>query len=200
MLATTGVILTRAGSLMISKALELTLPLEFTHMKIGTGDIETLSEARELSDLVNPHSTINMSTIVRNGDLVRVRGSFTNGDFAVNQAIKEIGVFAKVGAEYPVLLGYVNDGQGEIIPPGSSGNIVSRVRDLYLGITGEAQVVITIDKSLVYVTVEDLENDLGMLETELKAQIKDIRDYLSNSTFGKSSLGSDYLGDFYLGK
>ncbi|MGL5057408.1 MAG: hypothetical protein ACRC6A_08615, partial [Fusobacteriaceae bacterium] len=130
----------------------------------------------------------------------RVRGSFTNADFTANQAIKEVGIFAKVGAEHPVLLGYVNDGQGEIIPPGNSGNIVSRVRDLYLGITGEAQVVITIDKSLVYVTVEDLEDDLGMLETELKAQIQEIREYLSNSTFGKSSLSADYTGDFYLGK
>ncbi|MGL5932794.1 MAG: hypothetical protein ACRCY7_07830 [Cetobacterium sp.] len=185
MLATTGVILTKAGALMISRALELIKPIEFTHMKIGTGDINSLSEARELNDLVSTHSTINMSTIVRSGDLVRVRGSFTNAEFISEQTIKEIGVFAKIGTEQPLLFGYVNDGQGEIIPPGNSGNVVSRVRDLYLGITGEAQVAITVDKSLVYATIEDLEEGLNKKEDKFD----------KNSGFNKSKSDSTNLED-----
>ncbi|MGL5639865.1 MAG: hypothetical protein ACRCW7_11115 [Cetobacterium sp.] len=185
MLATTGVILTKAGALMISRALELIKPIEFTHMKIGTGDINSLSEARELNDLVSTHSTINMSTIVRSGDLVRVRGSFTNAEFISEQTIKEIGVFAKIGTEQPLLFGYVNDGQGEIIPPGNSGNVVSRVRDLYLGITGEAQVAIAVDKSLVYATIEDLEEGLNKKEDKFD----------KNSGFNKSKSDSTNLED-----
>lgn len=35
---------------------------------------------------------------------------------------------------------------------------------------------------------------------DLKMQLQEIREHLSNGTFGKSSLAADYSGDFYLGK
>ncbi|WP_297639604.1 hypothetical protein, partial [uncultured Clostridium sp.] len=146
MLATGGVILTSAGALMISRSLELVKPIEFTHMKIGTGDISSLDNARALTDLVASYMTINMSSIARNENTIRIRGSFTNESFSSEVTIKEIGVFAKIGAEQSVLFGYVNDGQGEVIPPGNSGNVISRTRDLYIGVTSEAEAVITIDK------------------------------------------------------
>lgn len=163
MLATGGVILTTAGSLLISRSLELVKPIEFTHMKIGTGDISSIAQARKLNDLVISYKNINMSTLVRSGDLVRVRGSFTNDEIVETVRIKEVGVFAKIGTEQPILFGYVNDGEGELIPPGTSG-IVARTRDLYIGITGEAEVAITINKSLVYSTIEDLEEGLNRKE------------------------------------
>lgn len=163
MLATGGVILTTAGSLLISRSLELVKPIEFTHMKIGTGDISSIAQARKLNDLVISYKNINMSTLVRSGDLVRVRGSFTNDEIAETVRIKEVGVFAKIGTEQPILFGYVNDGEGELVPPGTSG-IVARTRDLYIGITGEAEVAITINKSLVYATIEDLEEGLNRKE------------------------------------
>lgn len=163
MLATGGVILTTAGSLLISRSLELVKPIEFTHMKIGTGDISSIAQARKLNDLVISYKNINMSTLVRSGDLVRVRGSFTNDEIVETVRIKEVGVFAKIGTEQPILFGYVNDGEGELIPPGTSG-IVARTRDLYIGITGEAEVAITINKSLVYATIEDLEEGLNRKE------------------------------------
>ena len=166
MLATGGVILTSAGALMISRSLELVKPIEFTHMKIGTGGISSLDSARDLTDLVASYKTINMSSIVRSENTVRIRGSFTNESFSNEVTIKEIGVFAKIGTEQSVLFGYVNDGQGEIIPPGNSGNVISRTRDLYIGVTSEAEAVITIDKSLVYPTIEDLEEGLNQKENK----------------------------------
>lgn len=164
MLATEGVILTTAGSLLISRSLELIEPIEFTHMKIGTGDISSIAQARKLNDLVANYKNINMSTLVRSGDLIRVRGSFTNEEITEAVKIKEIGVFAKIGTEQPILFGYINDGEGELIPPGISENIIERIRDLYIGITGEAKVAITINKSLVYATIEDLEEGLNRKE------------------------------------
>lgn len=163
MLATGGVILTTAGSLLISRSLELVKPIEFTHMKIGTGDISSIAQARKLNDLVASYKNINMSTLVRSGDLVRVRGSFTNDEITETVRIKEVGVFATIGTEQPILFGYVNDGEGELIPPGTSG-IIARTRDLYIGVTGEAEVAITINKSLVYATIEDLEEGLNRKE------------------------------------
>ncbi len=163
MLATGGVILTTAGSLLISRSLELVKPIEFTHMKIGTGDISSIAQARKLNDLVASYKNINMSTLVRSGDLVRVRGSFTNDEITETVRIKEVGVFAKIGTEQPILFGYVNDGEGELIPPGTSG-VIARTRDLYIGVTGEAEVAITINKSLVYATIEDLEEGLNRKE------------------------------------
>lgn len=185
MLATGGVILTSAGALMISRSLELVKPIEFTHMKIGTGDISSLDNARALTDLVASYMTINMSSIVRNENTIRIRGSFTNESFSNEVTIKEIGVFAKIGAEQSVLFGYVNDGQGEVIPPGNSGNVISRTRDLYIGVTSEAEAVITIDKSLVYPTIEDLEEGLNQKENK----------FIKNSGFNKNKSDETNLKD-----
>lgn len=185
MLATGGVILTSAGALMISRSLELVKPIEFTHMKIGTGDISSLDNARTLTDLVASYMTINMSSIVRNENIIRIRGSFTNESFSNEVTIKEIGVFAKIGAEQSVLFGYVNDGQGEVIPPGNSGNVISRTRDLYIGVTSEAEAVITIDKSLVYPTIEDLEEGLNQKENK----------FSKNSGFNKNKSDETNLKD-----
>lgn len=185
MLATGGVILTSAGALMISRSLELVKPIEFTHMKIGTGDISSLDNARALTDLVASYMTINMSSIVRNENTIRIRGSFTNESFSSEVTIKEIGVFAKIGAEQSVLFGYVNDGQGEVIPPGNSGNVISRTRDLYIGVTSEAEAVITIDKSLVYPTIEDLEEGLNQKENK----------FIKNSGFNKNKSDETNLKD-----
>lgn len=185
MLATGGVILTSAGALMISRSLELVKPIEFTHMKIGTGDINSLDNARALTDLVASYMTINMSSIVRNENTIRIRGSFTNESFSNEVTIKEIGVFAKIGAEQSVLFGYVNDGQGEVIPPGNSGNVISRTRDLYIGVTSEAAAVITIDKSLVYPTIEDLEEGLNQKENKFN----------KNSGFNKTKSDATNLKD-----
>ena len=185
MLATGGVILTSAGALMISRSLELVKPIEFTHMKIGTGDISSLDNARALTDLVASYMTINMSSIARNENTIRIRGSFTNESFSNEVTIKEIGVFAKIGAEQSVLFGYVNDGQGEVIPPGNSGNVISRTRDLYIGVTSEAEAVITIDKSLVYPTIEDLEEGLNQKENKFN----------KNSGFNKTKSDATNLKD-----
>ncbi|WP_298066256.1 hypothetical protein [uncultured Cetobacterium sp.] len=185
MLATGGVILTSAGALMISRSLELVKPIEFTHMKIGTGDISSLDNARALTDLVASYMTINMSSIARNESTIRIRGSFTNESFSSEVTIKEIGVFAKIGAEQSVLFGYVNDGQGEVIPPGNSGNVISRTRDLYIGVTSEAEGVITIDKSLVYPTIEDLEEGLNQKENKFN----------KNSGFNKTKSDATNLKD-----
>lgn len=185
MLATGGVILTSAGALMISRSLELVKPIEFTHMKIGTGDISSLDNARALTDLVASYMTINMSSIARNESTIRIRGSFTNESFSSEVTIKEIGVFAKIGAEQSVLFGYVNDGQGEVIPPGNSGNVISRTRDLYIGVTSEAEAVITIDKSLVYPTIEDLEEGLNQKENKFN----------KNSGFNKTKSDATNLKD-----
>ncbi|MGL5021744.1 MAG: hypothetical protein ACRC5S_00435 [Cetobacterium sp.] len=185
MLATGGVILTSAGALMISRSLELVKPIEFTHMKIGTGDISSLDNARALTDLVASYMTINMSSIARNENTIRIRGSFTNESFSSEVTIKEIGVFAKIGAEQSVLFGYVNDGQGEVIPPGNSGNVISRTRDLYIGVTSEAEAVITIDKSLVYPTIEDLEEGLNQKENKFN----------KNSGFNKTKSDATNLKD-----
>ncbi|MCQ9626534.1 hypothetical protein HS141_06055 [Cetobacterium somerae] len=185
MLATGGVILTSAGALMISRSLELVKPIEFTHMKIGTGDISSLDNARALTDLVASYMTINMSSIVRNENTIRIRGSFTNESFSNEVTIKEIGVFAKIGAEQSILFGYVNDGQGEVIPPGNSGNVISRTRDLYIGVTSEAEAVITIDKSLVYPTIEDLEEGLNQKENK----------FIKNSGFNKNKSDETNLKD-----
>ncbi|MGL5901564.1 MAG: hypothetical protein ACRCZO_02675, partial [Cetobacterium sp.] len=94
------------------------------------------------------------------------RTTFTNADFQYEVTLKEIGVFATVDGKEETLFAYVNDGDGESFPPGDSGNIVERVRDSYVGVSTSLQVTATIDRSVIYATVFDLEEGLALKENK----------------------------------
>ena len=161
MFSTEGSILTNEGINLINRSLAETKSITFTTVKIGVGDINNIDEARGLTSLKEEFKNIGLTSINRNNSgLIRVRSSFTNEFFQNGEIIKELGVFGNIEGEKEVLIAYVNDGIGELIPPGNTGNIVERVRDIYMGISESIDVLATIDKSIVYATIYDLEEEL----------------------------------------
>lgn len=167
MFATGGVVLTNIGKKLLAEAFEKERGLIFTRIAVGTGDIINKEEALNLTNLKSPYLDMEMTTIVRKGDLIRLRGTLNNKEFTTEKIIKEVGIFAKISTGNEILFGYVNDGYGELIPSGSTGNYITRVRDLYVGVTGEVEASIEIDKSLVHPTIEDVEEWLEAKEPKI---------------------------------
>lgn len=158
---TEGAIITNVGKDLLSYALANKKEVIFTKAKLGKGDISSLGEAQTLQDVVSFYKEIPLTSISRNKvGIVRIRTTFTNENFSVDVILKEVGIFAKVEGYKEALISYVNDGEGENFPAGSSGNIVEKVRDIYIGISTTTNVLAEIDKSNVYATIYDLEEEI----------------------------------------
>lgn len=183
---TDGAIITNAGQELLSYALANNKQVNFTKVKLGKGDVNTFDEAKKLTDVVSFYKQIPITSIARNNaGIVRIRSSFTNADFPLQVVLKEIGVFAVVEGKSEVLFGYVNDGEGESFPPGSSGNIVERVRDIYVGVSTTTQVTAVVDRSVVYATIYDLDEEIA------KCAKKITRVNPGNGIHGGGTLGED---------
>lgn len=183
---TDGAIITNAGQELLSYALANNKQVNFTKVKLGKGDVNTFDEAKKLTDVVSFYKQIPITSIARNNaGVVRIRSSFTNTDFPLQVVLKEIGVFAVVEGKSEVLFGYVNDGEGESFPPGSSGNIVERVRDIYIGVSTNTQVTAVVDRSVVYATIYDLDEEIA------KCAKKITRVNPGNGIHGGGTLGED---------
>lgn len=171
---TNGVIVTNRGLSLLNEAVANGVPLLFTTMKIGTGDITSIEHAERLENLVVFFKNIGLTSITEQSDgNTKFRGAFTNENFQNEVVIKEVGLFAKIG-EYgqEYLFAYVNDGVGETFPPYSTGNIVEKTRDLIIGITDRAQVTTILEKNLIYATIYDLEEQIEKhLQDELEILI-----------------------------
>ncbi|MGL5571074.1 MAG: hypothetical protein ACRDCU_07550, partial [Cetobacterium sp.] len=183
---TDGAIITNAGLELISYAIANSKNITFTKTKLGKGDVNTFDEAKKLTDVVSFYKQIPITSISRNNaGVVRIRSTFTNEDFPIEVVLKEVGIFATVDGKSETLFAYVNDGVGESFPPGSSGNVVERIRDIYVGVSTALDVNVIIDKSVVYVTMFDLEEGLNKKEDK----------FTKNSGFNKSKSDSTSLDD-----
>ncbi|MEG1365272.1 MAG: hypothetical protein RSC71_06900 [Cetobacterium sp.] len=183
---TDGAIITNAGLELISYAIANSKNITFTKTKLGKGDVNTFDEAKKLTDVVSFYKQIPITSISRNNaGVVRIRSTFTNEDFPIEVVLKEVGIFATVEGKNEALFAYVNDGVGESFPPGSSGNVVERIRDIYVGVSTALDVNVIIDKSVVYATMFDLEEGLNKKEDK----------FTKNSGFNKNKSDSTSSDD-----
>ncbi|WP_297638870.1 hypothetical protein, partial [uncultured Clostridium sp.] len=183
---TDGAIITNAGLELISYAIANNKNITFTKTKLGKGDVNTFDEAKKLTDVVSFYKQIPITSISRNNSgIIRIRSTFTNEDFPIEVVLKEVGIFATVEGKSETLFAYVNDGAGESFPPGTSGNIVERVRDIYVGVSTAIEVNAIIDKSTVYATIFDLEEGLNRKEDK----------FTKNTGFNKNKSDSTSLDD-----
>lgn len=183
---TDGAIITNAGLELISYAIANNKNITFTKTKLGKGDVNTFDEAKKLTDVVSFYKQIPITSISRNNSgIIRIRSTFTNEDFPIEVVLKEVGIFATVEGKSETLFAYVNDGAGESFPPGTSGNIVERVRDIYVGVSTAIEVNAIIDRSTVYATIFDLEEGLNRKEDK----------FTKNTGFNKNKSDSTSLDD-----
>ncbi|MGL6063834.1 MAG: hypothetical protein ACRC0S_01980 [Fusobacteriaceae bacterium] len=154
---TEELIFTNAGLNLLKKALAQEKKVDFTTMKIGTGNKSTIIEYEGLTDLVSFYMDIGLSSLkMTDTGLVKATSYFTNKDFVSEVVITEVGLFGKLENEEEILICYVNDGYGESFPPGDTGNILQKQRSFEFGIDRNTKVTAVVS-STMFATIVDLE-------------------------------------------
>lgn len=157
MYRTNGTIITDAGIQLWNDALANSKSITFTTIKLGTGDVNSEEEARALLDLVSFYGDIGISNREETSEgYLKLRSYYTNDNLTESVTIKETGVYARIDDGTETLFAYINDGEGETIPPKNGLNAIQRTRDIVIGITQQIPLNVIIDDSM-FATIYDLE-------------------------------------------
>lgn len=156
-----NMIITRAGLDMIAQS-QAGGTLIFTKGKLGDGQIGDQS-IPDLTDLINAKMSVELSSVTAKTEgHVEVRFIVDNTDLDVGFFVREVGIFAKVNEEgVEQLYGYANAGNYTNYLADKSVPIDSIITKIDLVIGNASNVAFTTDKSIVYVTLEDMENALN---------------------------------------
>ena len=153
----TDITITRAGLDMIAKS-QAGDNLIFTGLKIGDGQISGQS-IPDLTDLISVKKEIPINSVTaKNEGHVEILGIIDNEDISVGFFVREIGIYAKINeGGTPALYGYTNAGNyASYISDKSIPMDAFKFKiDLVVGNAGNVSFVS--DKSLVYVTQENLD-------------------------------------------
>ena len=152
-----NIIITRAGLDMIAQS-QAGGTLIFTKGKLGDGQIGDQS-IPDLTDLINAKMSVELSSVTAKTEgHVEVRFIVDNTDLDVGFFVREVGIFAKVNEEgVEQLYGYANAGNYTNYLADKSVPIDSIITKIDLVVGNASNIAFTTDKSIVYVTLEDLE-------------------------------------------
>lgn len=152
-----NMIITRAGLDMIAQS-QAGGTLIFTKGKLGDGQIGDQS-IPDLTDLINAKMSVELSFVTAKTEgHVEVRFIVDNTDLDVGFFVREVGIFAKVNEEgVEQLYGYANAGNYTNYLADKSVPIDSIITKIDLVVGNASNIAFTTDKSIVYVTLEDLE-------------------------------------------
>ena len=156
-----NMIITRAGLDMIAQS-QAGGTLIFTKGKLGDGQIGDQS-IPDLTDLINAKMSVELSSVTAKTEgHVEVRFIVDNTDLDVGFFVREVGIFAKVNDEgVEKLYGYANAGNYTNYLADKTVPIDSIITQIDLVVGNASNVAFTTDKSIVYVTLEDMENALN---------------------------------------
>lgn len=156
-----NMIITRAGLDMIAQS-QAGGTLIFTKGKLGDGQIGDQS-IPDLTDLINAKMSVELSSVTAKTEgHVEVRFIVDNTDLDVGFFVREVGIFAKVNDEgVEKLYGYANAGNYTNYLADKTVPIDSIITKIDLVVGNASNVAFTTDKSIVYVTLEDMENALN---------------------------------------
>lgn len=180
-----NITITRAGLDMIAKS-QTGDKLIFTGIKIGDGQIGAQS-IPDMTDLINfkQDVPINSVTAKENGH-AEIIGIIDNENLDVGFFVREIGIFAKINdGGTPALYGYANAGnQASYISDKSVPMDAIKFKiDLVVG--NAANVSFTSDKSIVYVTQENLDTHNASADSH-----PDIRQKITNDIKAHNELST----------
>ena len=156
-----NMIITRAGLDMIAQS-QAGGTLIFTKGKLGDGQIGDQS-IPDLTDLINAKMSVELSSVTAKTEgHVEVRFIVDNTDLDVGFFVREVGIFAKVNDEgVEKLYGYANAGNYTNYLADKTVPIDSIITKIDLVVGNASNVAFTTDKSIVYVTLEDLEEAIN---------------------------------------
>lgn len=152
-----NMIITRAGLDMIAQS-QAGGTLIFTKGKLGDGQIGDQS-IPDLTDLINAKMSVELSSVTAKTEgHVEVRFIVDNTDLDVGFFVREVGIYAKINNEgVEQLYGYANAGNYTNYLADKSVPIDSIITKIDLVVGNASNIAFTTDKSIIYVTLEDLE-------------------------------------------
>ena len=159
-------VITRAGLDMIAES-QAGETLIFTKAKLGDGQIGEQS-IPDLIDLINTKMTTELTSVTAKSEgHVEVKFVVENTELNVGFFVREVGIFAKVGEEgVEKLYGYANAGNYTNYLADKTVPIDSIITKIDLVIGNASNVAFTTDKSIVYVTLEDMEDAIAAHNTD----------------------------------
>ena len=154
-------VITRAGLDMIAES-QAGGTLIFTKAKLGDGQIDEQS-IPDLTDLVNAKMNTEISTVTAKSEgHVEIKFVVDNQELDVGFFVREVGIFAKVNDEgVEKLYGYANAGNYTNYLSDKDTPIDSIITKLDVVVGNASNVGFTNDKSIVYVTLEDMEDAIA---------------------------------------
>ena len=171
-----SIVFTTRGKVLQSKA-QAGTKLNFTKLAIGDGELGSQS-ILELTDLKSKKLDIPISSLkVLTGGIASVGGTFTNQGIDTGFYWRELGLYATDPDLGEILYCYGNAGAlAEYIPSSGGSELLEKFVAIETIIGNAINVSATINQSLVYATIEDIENHNinPVAHPELINQIKNL--------------------------
>jgi hypothetical protein len=190
-----GLILTNRGRNLQSKA-QTGVQLQYTKIRVGDGNLGTTS-ILALNALINEVMQLDITKLKIIGDGKAVIGAvLSNQDITEGFYFREIGLFATDPDLGEILYCYGNAGDlAEYISPGGGPDIVEKSIDIQTVIGNAQNVSAVIDESLVYATVESVQEAVAAHDTDAEAHA-DIREKMSTlSPYAVASGTNTYIAN-----
>ena len=148
-------ILTRAGAAMLAKT-PIGSEIPVTKWRIGTGKLPDGEDPRDRTQLVAPLRELPIASVENDGNQCLIKGQLVN---TVMDAFtwRETGLYATDPDDGEILYAYGYEADGAEIPAGAT-----QLREIEFGVElvfdNAANVTAVISKTLIFATLEDLEN------------------------------------------
>lgn len=147
--------------------------LTFTKIVIGSGFMPAGAEPRDMEAVVQPVAELDIIKLTQGaGEGTAVAGGiFTNEDIAAAFPYRELALYAETSSTGEVLYCYGNAGDdAEVIPPGTSSDVIEKVVDIVAAIGGAEHVTAYINLG-AYASVTQVEAALALAQSAItKAQ------------------------------
>lgn len=147
-------ILTRAGAAMLAKT-PIGSEIPVTKWRIGDGQLPGGEDPRDRTQLVNPVRELPIASVKNDGNQCLIKGQLVNTEMAAF-TWRETGLYATDPDDGEILYAYGYEADGAEIPAGAT-----QLREVEFGVElvfdNAANVTAVISKTLVFATLDDLE-------------------------------------------
>ncbi|MEK4428443.1 phage tail protein [Paenibacillus sp. FSL M7-0802] len=189
-----GLVLTIKGRNLQAKV-QAGQQLKFSRMGLGDG-IVTSQSIPNMTELITERKSITANRVYTpSPGRAAVSAILSNQDVTTGFFFRELGVFALDPDEGEIMYAYGNSGSGsaEYIPPTGGADLIEKLINVNLLVGNATNISITTDQSLVYVTIQDLEETLQEAKEYTDTQIANVKVPDATTTVkGIVRLSADY--------
>ncbi len=168
--------LTNAGQDLIAESIAEGKALIFTKVELGDGNLTAGQSISTLTALISSKMNIPLSSGSANNGQAKLRFAVGNSGLEEGFFAREVGVFAKAGADgVETLYAYTNGGNYVDFIPDQSRPIDDQIMDVYIVTGNAAEVQIQVD-SAAYLTVSDLteHNESQTAHADIRALVENL--------------------------